>query len=165
MWISNNLNIVLQDFISLDNFEIPIVVNSEIHALINSNDSLEQYDNYVSDNNIVSLPRRSSRNVKPPSWHKDYVFSISTGNSQNNLTNKSLYPLSNYISYNNLSKQYRCFLSKISKIKELADYEEAKNYPKWMGAMKGEITTLEANNTWQDSEMKAETDNFRLKLK
>lgn len=65
-------------------------------------------------------------------------FSISPYSPKNELSNKSVYPITNYVSYDKVSTHFKCFLSKIYNIKEPSNYE-AKNDPNWVEAKKEEI--------------------------
>lgn len=67
----------------------------------------EFYGYYDNPNPTI---RKSSRNNKPPIWHKDYVLTSKIDNCK--------YLISNYVTYENLSEGYKCFLTKISNIKE-----------------------------------------------
>ncbi|XP_075111723.1 uncharacterized protein LOC142181931 [Nicotiana tabacum] len=85
--------------------------------------------------------RKSQRVSKPPLWMKDYVIQ-SQGKSN------CCYPLSNYVSYANISSVYSSILSAHSAIIEPKTYIEVVKNLKWIEAMKSEITALEENNTW-----------------
>lgn len=72
---------------------------------------------------------------------KDFV--VSTHGKSN-----YYYPISNYVRYNNISSAYSAALNVYSSIIEPQSYNEAVQNPKWIAAMKWEITTLEENKTW-----------------
>ncbi|XP_070049281.1 uncharacterized protein [Nicotiana tomentosiformis] len=82
--------------------------------------------------------RKTSRTTKPPVWLKDYVVP----------PKKSAYPMSNYVSYDQLSSAYKTSLAAFSAIVEPKFFLEASRDPKWVEAMQAEITALEENNTW-----------------
>lgn len=65
---------------------------------------------------VQSAIRKFARVSGPPICHKDYAL---TANTHCN------YPLSNYITYDHLSKKHQCFLSIVSNIKEPGNFEEA----------------------------------------
>ncbi|XP_060183180.1 uncharacterized protein LOC132613151 [Lycium barbarum] len=84
-------------------------------------------------------PRQSSRTSKPPIWmHGYFVPSRDSACS---------YPLSNYMSYDNLSPTYKLSLAAFSTIFEPRSYTEASKDPLWVAAMKAEISALEENKT------------------
>jgi hypothetical protein len=58
------------------------------------------------------------------------------------------YPIQNYISYKNISKEHYAFVNVISTMAEPATFEEAKQDPKWCKAMDEELHDLEKNQTW-----------------
>jgi Reverse transcriptase (RNA-dependent DNA polymerase) len=60
-----------------------------------------------------------------------------------------MYPIQDSISYNNISHQYRVFLSQITNQSEPTTFEEAKTSSVWCKAMKEELQALEKNNTWE----------------
>ncbi|XP_075111675.1 uncharacterized protein LOC142181906 [Nicotiana tabacum] len=73
--------------------------------------------------------RKSQRVSKPPLWMKDYVVQYQ-GKSN------CCYPLSNYVSYSNISSAYSFILSAYSTIIELKTYKESIQNPKWIAAMR-----------------------------
>lgn len=87
-------------------------------------DQNDNTDN-VEDGNV----RRSVRTRGPPIWHRDYAMTCSN----------TLYPISNFVDYYNLSKGYQCFLSSISKCSEPSSYEQAAINENWVRAMEDEI--------------------------
>ncbi|XP_070015759.1 uncharacterized protein [Nicotiana sylvestris] len=89
----------------------------------------------------VELTRKSTRTSRPPIWKKDFI-SLS-------LHNKANYPISNYISYNNISPKYTAFLAAFSSVTEPQSYTEAAQDPSWIEAMQAEIKALQENNTWE----------------
>nr|XP_016468536.1 PREDICTED: uncharacterized protein LOC107791056 [Nicotiana tabacum] len=83
--------------------------------------------------------RKSTRTKQPPIWMKDFV-------SLNNHKDVP-YAISNYLSYDTLSPKYQTYIEATSTIVEPSSYEEAIKDPKWVEAMKAEITALEDNHT------------------
>ncbi|XP_019228108.1 PREDICTED: uncharacterized protein LOC109209314 [Nicotiana attenuata] len=84
--------------------------------------------------------QKSSRLTKPHVWLADYVIP----------SNKSAcsYPMINHVAYDNLSPSYKSSLTAFSAIVEPKSFAEANQDPKWIEAIKVEITALEENNTW-----------------
>ena len=58
------------------------------------------------------------------------------------------YPLSSFLSYDNLSSSHKHFCFSISSQPEPKFYYQAVKNPHWCEAMKAKISTLEENNTW-----------------
>ena len=85
--------------------------------------------------------RKSSRNSRPPVWHKDYV--VTAGSKKCN------YSLASVLDYEGLSPTYQSFFSKFSAETEPSSYLEAVQDPRWIDAMKNEIKALEDNGTWE----------------
>jgi len=81
--------------------------------------------------------RRSNRVPQTPIRLQDYV------------TYKVRYPIENFISYKNITPEYKVFLASIENQKEPNNFEEAVNQPIWCEAMKEELDALEKNNTWK----------------
>ncbi|XP_075085075.1 uncharacterized protein LOC142168309 [Nicotiana tabacum] len=89
----------------------------------------------------ASLTRRSSRDSKPPIWMKDYV-------THNRGKAHFCYPISTCVSYDNVSSSFGSALAAYSAIIEPKTFAEAVKDPKWVAAIKDEISALENNNTW-----------------
>lgn len=107
------------------------------------NDQPAETDNNVAeplsnlDNNEIQEVRRSSRNVVPPIWHKDYVMKSSNVK----------YPISDYISYTDLSNTHQNYMCAISKNREPNSYHEACLDENWINAMSEKIHVVELNKT------------------
>lgn len=84
---SNNDNVTHETLETVD------FISQEVQAADNTMDSESEL-------------RRSGRTSKPPLWHQNYVT--------RKHAHTTIYPLSNYVSYDNLSTQYRSFLTKFS---------------------------------------------------
>lgn len=67
--------------------------------------------------------------------------------------NASLYPLSNYLTYDNTSAKYECYVSKFSNLVEPSSFREVPMDPRWVDAMKLEIKALDDNKTWDVVEL------------
>ena len=104
--------------------------------------------------NSASSPilRRSDRIKHKPSYLQDYhcklVFSCSPQLAANVDNSGKTYPLSSFISYDNLSSNHKHFCLSISSQPELKFYHQAVKNPLCCEAMKVEIKALEENKTW-----------------
>ncbi|XP_075076787.1 uncharacterized protein LOC142163403 [Nicotiana tabacum] len=112
------------------------------HETLENVDCISQ-EVQVADNTMDSESelRRSGRTSKPPLWHQDYVT--------RKHAHTTIYSLSNYVFYVNLSAQYRSFLTKFSLDTEPQNFQEASKDDRWVKDMKQEIKALEENNTWE----------------
>lgn len=98
------------------------------------------------DSSPKSLPPgKPIRITRPPLWLNDYVTIVSTTTS----TGKEiLYPLSDSLSFNRVSHSYHAYLTHLDSYKEPSSYQEAILDPRWITAMKEEVSALESNDTW-----------------
>ncbi|GAU50539.1 hypothetical protein TSUD_409840 [Trifolium subterraneum] len=87
-----------------------------------------------------SSPRRSTRIKQTPLHLMDYQC--------NAITHKTPYPISSFISHNNLSKSYSTFCLPLLADTEPTTYAEASKHECWVKAMKNELTALANNKTW-----------------
>jgi hypothetical protein len=85
--------------------------------------------------------RTSSRNINPPTYLQDYVC-----NASQHISN--VYPISNYLSYNNLSHSHSSFALSLLHHVEPKTYAEASKHECWRQAMQDELTALEKTGTW-----------------
>ncbi|XP_019237243.1 PREDICTED: uncharacterized protein LOC109217445 [Nicotiana attenuata] len=117
-------------------------VEVEPESLVESTHDHSTYQTSTTNNHLVetSPPRRSGRTSKPPIWLKDYAT-----NPQGKAN--CSYPLSPQC-YKNVSDSYAKALSSYSVIVEPQSYTEAIKNPKWIAAMKVEISALKDNYTW-----------------
>lgn len=60
----------------------------------------------------------------------------------------TLYPIAYYSSISVLNAKHQAFLAKITTDYVPRTYKEAVNDPRFSGAMKSEVTSLEENHTW-----------------
>nr|KYP48259.1 Retrovirus-related Pol polyprotein from transposon TNT 1-94 [Cajanus cajan] len=81
--------------------------------------------------------RKSSRQTHKPGYLDAYDCS-----------NAILYPIHDYITYNNLSAEFKHFIGQVSNTYEPIFYHQAVNYLEWRQAMSEELQALEANDTW-----------------
>ncbi|WJX66879.1 hypothetical protein P8452_51386 [Trifolium repens] len=58
------------------------------------------------------------------------------------------HPMSNFISYSNLSSSFSAFTSKLSSVEIPKNVQDALEIPKWREAVLEEMKTLEKNKTW-----------------
>ncbi|XP_019246415.1 PREDICTED: uncharacterized protein LOC109226067 [Nicotiana attenuata] len=84
---------------------------------------------------------RSHKQTKKPLWLKDYVTT--------KLPGKYIYPMSNHLSYTQLSTAYQTYLQAFSTSVEPTSYKETTADPDWVLAMQQEIQALEDNHTWE----------------
>jgi hypothetical protein len=59
------------------------------------------------------------------------------------VTYKVQYPIQNFISYDNITLEYKAFLTSIEKQKEPNNYQETITNPVWYKAMQEELKALE----------------------
>ncbi|KAL0412816.1 UNVERIFIED_CONTAM: Retrovirus-related Pol polyprotein from transposon RE1 [Sesamum radiatum] len=86
---------------------------------------------------VADLPRRSQRQVKPPSWLNDFHCNLSTDS---------------FIHPSTLALSHSDFLAALSTIQEPSTYSQAKGCKEWEDAMSQELQelhALEKNNTWE----------------
>lgn len=86
-------------------------------------------------------PRRSGRATRPLALTKDYVCSSS-------LSSGTRYPLSSYVSFDCLSSDHLCCISRVSEEREPSSYNEAVHDERWQKAMEAELKALIDNHTW-----------------
>jgi hypothetical protein len=90
-------------------------------------------DEYESDNDNIKEAslRRSARISQPSTRLRDF------------LSHKVSYPIENFISYENITREYKTYLISIESQKEPNNFEEAIGQPIWCRAMKEELNALE----------------------
>ncbi|XP_004516485.1 uncharacterized protein [Cicer arietinum] len=96
--------------------------------------------------------RKSTRQVKPPSYLKDFHCKLLAGKNLNphvsHLHSSGiLYPLSQFISYDNLSSSHRSFILNVSTVKEPSSYTNAIKDKNWRPAIQNELDALAYNKT------------------
>ncbi|KAH0638973.1 hypothetical protein KY285_035559 [Solanum tuberosum] len=129
---------------------VPMVVSSpdSVPAQVLNTPSLgspvlSSYDTSPTPSNVIVAPqpRRSTRDFKPPIWHKDYVTKAGPSSC--------LYSIASVLDYTRFSYQYQSFVSKFSIDIEPASYSEAVKDSRLIEAMQSEIKALEDNKTWE----------------
>lgn len=118
---------------------------------------------------VVQPVRQSLRFKKKPAWLQDFVSNVhdqctqqtcpNTFPSFNLITHSAgtVYtpPTYSYLHTNRLSNNYLAFLANVSSVKEPYSYEQTCTQATWMLAMQKEIDALEANHTWQITDLSA----------
>jgi len=124
---------------------IPVVV-SEAPIL---SEPLTVVNDSVNDSHEDSAPKsvpttstsRSKRESKQPAHLKDYFCNLSRKGVQ--------YPLSDYMSYDQLSTPYRAYICSVTKFSEPSSFFQAKKSDDWIKAMNAELQALEGTATWE----------------
>lgn len=113
---------------------------------------------FIDDDIHSSLPtpsppivpiRTSSRNKQTPTYLQDFVCNVSTPSLHS-------YPISNYLSHNNLSQSHSSFALSILHHIEPKTYAEASKHEFWRQAMQDELSALEKTGTWKIVELSAQ---------
>lgn len=91
--------------------------------------------------NAPEASRKSTTTSRPSGWLKDYV-------TQKQRNVNCCYPMSNYISYANISQSCGIALTAYSAIADPKSYSEALKHKHWIKAIQSEIEALEDNHTW-----------------
>ncbi|WVZ16876.1 hypothetical protein V8G54_009858 [Vigna mungo] len=136
-----------------DNVNFPnnrILVPTPNDPIINTNeDNMEvqhtadpyQPTAFSDDVNIVhehnDTIRRSTQSKRPPAYLTDFQTH-----------NIARYPITDFISYNKFSSDFRNTVLSISSTTEPRTYKEASKIPQWTQAMQDELKALGVNNTW-----------------
>ena len=85
---------------------------------------------------------KTKRLSKLPSHLHDYYCHISEADTD------IPYPLSAYVSYNNLSEEYKGYICAIALHPEPTSFTQTKRFDEWLQAMNEELMALEKSNTW-----------------
>ncbi|KAG7529442.1 Ribonuclease H-like superfamily [Arabidopsis thaliana x Arabidopsis arenosa] len=109
--------------------------------------------------------RQSERERKPSAHLSDYVLhttrcsveqptlSLAPTQSTSSSPGTVLYPIANYVSCDRFSVSQRAFLAAITAVSVPKSYSEAVKDEKWCNAMSGEVNALEANETWDITDL------------
>ncbi|KAL0539561.1 hypothetical protein IC582_023777 [Cucumis melo] len=92
------------------------------------------------------MPRKSTRQHKPPNLLKDYHCHLLTHGSPPKDTT-SYHPLNKSLSYEKLNPTHRTFLCNVSTEYESSFFHQAVKSQSWRNAMDAEITAMEKTNT------------------
>lgn len=114
--------------------------DNEVQGNLES-DLVQKHTTNVADSPPV-IARKSTRRVKPPIWHTDYVM------PQKKAVGSCLYSISNVLDYESISPSYKSFVIRFSQEREPSHYHDAVKDVRWVEAMKNEIQALEDNHTW-----------------
>ncbi|XP_075074535.1 uncharacterized protein LOC142162124 [Nicotiana tabacum] len=119
--------------------DVPIAATEQLYVADENADDIipETYPNSL---------RRSHRESKEPIWLKDYV-------TIRKLVNIVLYPIHNYVSYDNLSLSYQAYLGVFSSVVEPIIFQEDSKDARWVEAMNTESQALKDNKTWERVKM------------
>ncbi|KAG7578912.1 Integrase catalytic core [Arabidopsis thaliana x Arabidopsis arenosa] len=102
------------------------------------------------------------RKITPNVRLSDYVVGTATITPSSSLSPLSpvpqqpsgaVYPISDYVSYEQFTPQHRCFLTALSQNIEPRSFREAMAYEVWRNAMGSEIDALQRNHTWDLEEL------------
>lgn len=89
----------------------------------------------------TSRPETTKRISKLPSHLEDYYCNV-------NEINKDIpYPLSAYLSYDNLSTKYKAYICSATLYPEPTSFTQAKRFKEWLNAMNDKLIALEKNHT------------------
>lgn len=99
--------------------------------------------------------RKSSRIRKALDYLKDFHcnFNQAQENGEHSTTCKVLYPISLVHSYHSLSPSHLKYALVVSTMAKPNTYNQAIKSHEWVQAMKNELSTLEAHNTWSFTQM------------
>ena len=89
---------------------------------------------------------RSSRVSQPPRWLRDFTCNSVTVSPSSKEVN---YPLFKPEYFQDLKREYKVSLSNVLSIPKPTSYSQDKDNPRWVEAMIKEIAALEANDTWE----------------
>ncbi|XP_070025331.1 uncharacterized mitochondrial protein AtMg00810-like [Nicotiana sylvestris] len=103
--------------------------------------------------------RKLVRTKKALGWLKDFVTPAT------NFASHVSYPIQNSVDYTNISPAYKYFLTALTSVAEPRSFKEASADPRWVEAMKTEISALEENKTWELVKYKANGDIERFKAR
>jgi Reverse transcriptase (RNA-dependent DNA polymerase) len=112
--------------------------HSEDMSIIQDNEGSEVHESLNQESTRIEevALRRSNRQTRPPTRLRDYV------------SQKVIYPIQEFISYNKVSPQYKALLSSIDKQNKLIFFVKANKSSIWRKPMEEELQTLEKNDTW-----------------
>ena len=111
------------------------------------------HNNQPTETDIANPPqdthlRRSTRIRQPSCYLKDFHCNLASATTIQSSTQVS-YPLSQYLSYSNLSPTYRKYILSISATEEPKTYKQEAQFDYWRAAMDAEIQALVQTSTWE----------------
>ncbi|KAJ0967173.1 hypothetical protein J5N97_024090 [Dioscorea zingiberensis] len=98
--------------------------------------STEDVPDRVSQPPIKELPQRQTRGIPKPTYEPD-------------LSSKVKYPMSHFVSYQNLSESNRSYVNQLSTVAIPNSVQEALTDPRWKAAMNEEMNALQKQQTWE----------------
>ncbi|CAJ2655949.1 unnamed protein product [Trifolium pratense] len=125
----------------------------------NSSDSISEFSHTQEPESSSTIQREpesilikhknpKSREITPVD-SKDLHLPIAHRKNTRTCTNKSLYPLSNYLCFEQLSTTHKAFLTSLNTTTIPTSLSEALFDRKWKQAMDLEMEALDKNNTWE----------------
>lgn len=101
------------------------------------NETLTVDDAPAIDNPSLNKGKRIS---KSPAYLHDYYC---------NMTETDIpYPLAAYMSYNQLTADYKAYICAVTQFAEPTTFKQAKRFDEWIQAMNEELLALESTHTW-----------------
>jgi hypothetical protein len=94
-----------------------------------------------------SQPLRSTRLKTVPTYLSDYICASSNASS-NSSSSSSLYPISDYHTFDNLSAKFHAYTASLTHTIEPKSYSEAVKFECWQKAMDDELDALSKTGTW-----------------
>ncbi|KAK2448739.1 putative mitochondrial protein [Trifolium repens] len=90
----------------------------------------------------------------PPKYLNNFHYysakETHTCTSPNSSTSSGMvYPISNYVNYDEFSEKHQAYLAAIESIEEPQSYRQATQTQEWRDAMSQELKALEENKTWE----------------
>ncbi|XP_019257783.1 PREDICTED: uncharacterized protein LOC109236000 [Nicotiana attenuata] len=99
-------------------------------------------DNSIFEPRNDQEPRKTTRTSKPPVWLKDYQ-------NTKKFSGQCLYPLTDTLTYANLTAGYQAYLQAFSAEVEPTNFQQASTNSRWVTAMQQEIQAFENSHTWE----------------
>src|SRR6266487_759367 len=125
----------------------------------NSSDSISEFSHAQEPKSNSTIQREPEpvqiKHKKPksreitPIHSKDSHLPIAQRKNTRTCTNKPLYPLSNYLCFEQLSPTHKAFLTSLNTTTIPTSLSEALSDRKWKQAMDLEMEALDKNNTWE----------------
>ncbi|XP_075098909.1 uncharacterized protein LOC142175808 [Nicotiana tabacum] len=104
-------------------------------------DAVEEAGGISPEGDVVNDVRKSARPSRPPIWIKDYVTTWT-------FIGNSLYPISQGLSYANLTVGYQSYLKAFSAHIEPDSFKDAVQDSRWVEAMQWEIRKQAIGSKW-----------------